>query len=62
MPIENGWGFIDWYSKQQNLNSQLYILSSSTHSKDITKSQEYQCIKGYLEKPLSKETLSHITN
>lgn len=60
MPIDNGWVFVDWRCRQEDLSSQVYILSSSTHSSDIDKSQQYKCVRGYFEKPFGLKHLDKI--
>lgn len=60
MPIVDGWQFLDWVEMnidgmQQKPN--FYIVSSSIDSVDQKRANEYHCIKGFINKPVSDEQL-----
>lgn len=63
MPILDGWGFLDEFSKlektYQNKTS-IYMVSSSVYNEDIEKSKKYSCIKMFISKPLVRERLREI--
>lgn len=59
MPVMNGWDFMDEYHKL-NLNIEIMIITSSEDPKDMDKAENYNEIKGYVVKPISKVTLSNI--
>jgi len=66
MPIINGWDVLDklveCYGENLPENAKLYIASSSSIEKDISRSQAYKLVKGYLPKPLKIEILKQIAN
>lgn len=63
MPVLNGWDFLDEY---QNLPAnfrdecRLFILSSSIDKQDIQTARQYQDVRDYLTKPLTKDVLRDI--
>ncbi|MCG9873468.1 MAG: PAS domain-containing protein [Leptospiraceae bacterium] len=59
MPVMNGWDFLDELQRM-NIKSDVYILTSSVDLNDKKKAEKYENVKGYLTKPLSKETLEPI--
>lgn len=62
MPIMNGFGFLQEYSKmlgEKTNNIQIFMLSSSVDPNDIRKSEDYSFVKGFISKPLS---LDHLNN
>ncbi|MBQ4850530.1 response regulator [Pseudoalteromonas sp. MMG013] len=64
MPIMNGFEFLDEYqslNKQAAYNSIIVMmLTSSENPCDLTKASDYDCVKDFIVKPLSKEKISHI--
>jgi CheY-like chemotaxis protein len=63
MPELDGWGFLEKYSTIQDQLSKpinIYIISSSGHNKDITRVKLLPEVKGYLQKPVTKEQLRDI--
>lgn len=59
MPIMNGWEFLDEY-KRLNIDSnktQIFIISSSVFSNDISKARSYPLVKNFISKPLSVEKI-----
>lgn len=65
MPEFNGWAFLD---KVQHVCPQLakplkiYILSSSINPKDMQQAKQYQCVKSFIFKPITKEVLEKLIN
>lgn len=62
MPIMNGFGFLQEYSKmlgEKTNNIQIFMLSSSVDPNDIRKSEDYSFVKGFISKPLS---IDHLNN
>ncbi len=63
MPILDGWGFLEEFSKlektYQNKTS-IYMVSSSVYNEDIERSKKYSSIKMFISKPLVRERLNEI--
>lgn len=58
MPLMNGWEFLDEYvqrfANHPNYSSAIFVMfSSSVSPQDLSRVQSYDCVKGYLNKPLS---------
>lgn len=63
MPIYNGFEFLDKIEKlkdKQLINSRVYILSSSTNSKDVQRAKSYKSVVDYFVKPLNEDTIKKI--
>ena len=66
MPAMNGWDFLNTLNQmsiplKEKLN--IYMLSSSSRKTDVNKAKEYSNVKGFVTKPLTKDTLKKlITN
>jgi hypothetical protein len=63
LQTETGWEFIDHYeelSPELTKESDIYMLSASLSHADLAKATQYPSVKGFLEKPLSKENLAQI--
>ncbi len=63
MPILDGWGFIDAFSKEKcNLSKKIliYMLSSSIAEADISKAKEVPDIYSYIIKPLKRNMILEI--
>lgn len=63
MPVQNGWEFLDAYRQFPYLvkkDVQLYMLSSSLDESDVEKSQQYEDVRDFIRKPLSKVNLEII--
>lgn len=60
MPVKNGWDFMDEYMKQEQPNLPIYILTSSINDRDRQKAKKYDCVKGFLVKPLSIDLLQEL--
>jgi len=59
MPILNGFEFLEEYCKIEEFKGRIkiLILSTSSHTKDISKAECYDDVKGYLSKPITREKL-----
>jgi len=63
MPELDGWGFLEEYAKikdQLAKKLDIYIISSSGHSKDVNRARGFPEVKGYLQKPITKDALKEI--
>lgn len=63
MPVMDGWQFLDTYMEINAClvkDIDVYILSSSTDSREIQRSKQYGCVKGFFSKPLTPEMLLHV--
>jgi len=56
MPVMNGWQFLEAYSELEG-QAHLFMLTSSIDPKDMTRSQQYPVVKGFISKPLTIEIL-----
>jgi CheY-like chemotaxis protein len=60
MPVMDGWEFLDAYSSLSNTlcrKIQIYVLTSSIDENDRERVGSYAFVKGYLTKPLSRDTI-----
>lgn len=60
MPRMNGWEFLGCYQKLHlkiRKNISIYILSTSNNPDDLENAKKYSELKGFITKPLTKETL-----
>jgi CheY-like chemotaxis protein len=60
MPELDGWGFLQEFQKikgQLVKTIDIYIISSSGHPKDKNRAQAIPEVKGYLQKPITKEQM-----
>ncbi len=63
MPEMDGWDFLKEFSeiKARLVKSvSIYIISSSTHLKDIYRAREIPEVRDYIQKPVTKEKLKEI--
>lgn len=63
MPIMNGWEFLEEYSHiKQGLIKPviIYVVSSSVDEFDVSKSRQYDTVKGYIVKPVLREKFRQI--
>jgi len=64
MPGLNGWDFLAAFNKIKYSFPkciQVYIVSVSINPREIQKTREYEFVKDFISKPLSKEKLSAIS-
>lgn len=58
MPVLSGWEFLNRYLEFfAHRNDKIVILSSSIDFQDRQRADEYQVVKGFLEKPLTIEKI-----
>jgi two-component system, chemotaxis family, chemotaxis protein CheY len=60
MPVMDGWGFLEEYEKIENSLAKeitIFIVSSSVDEKDISRSQSYSFVKGFISKPLTPDII-----
>ncbi len=63
MPICNGWGFLDRFSKihpQMQNGMEIYIVSSSIDPEDINRAENYEFVKDFVSKPLTEEFIRSV--
>ncbi|MFT6795232.1 MAG: two-component SAPR family response regulator [Maribacter sp.] len=64
MPNKNGWEFLDDFAAlpvNKRSNVKIFIASSFISPEFIKKAKDYNMIEDYLVKPLTEESLLHIT-
>ena len=59
MPQINGWEFLELMA-EEGVNIPTIIISSSIDNADINRSFEYDVVKGFINKPVSKDDLKRI--
>ena len=60
MPVIDGWGFLERFDKiKTSLGKEIkiFIVSSSVDEKDISRSQSYSSVKGFISKPLTPDII-----
>ena len=65
MPAMDGWDFLDEFCElKENFDKKIYIyiISSSIAKEDIEKASTYDCISGFISKPINLEKLTKIAN
>jgi two-component system chemotaxis response regulator CheY len=63
MPVLDGWQFLQEFGMlEKKIKMPIYILTSSNYEGDLIKSKEFDVVKGYIVKPLSKELAESIFN
>jgi response regulator of citrate/malate metabolism len=63
MPELDGWGFLEHFgSIKQSLAKKIdiYIISSSSHSRDVERARSFTEVKEYITKPITKERLKEV--
>jgi CheY-like chemotaxis protein len=61
MPVLDGWQFLNKFSLlDKRVQMPIYILTSSNYEGDLIKSKEFDAVKGYIVKPLSKDLATAI--
>lgn len=61
MPGMDGWGFLEEFQQakpQLEKSIDIYIISSSNHPRDMDRADSIVEVKGYFQKPVTKEMLS----
>ena len=64
MPRMNGFEFLEEYCSEKNEDTHapvVVMLTSSAQNEDKAKAELYNCVKEYLEKPLSVENLQELS-
>ena len=60
MPVMDGWDFLEKFDKIKDTFTKeirIFIVSSSVDEKDISRSQSYVTVKGFISKPLNPEII-----
>ena len=60
MPVMDGWDFLDKFEKVRHTlvkDIRIFIVSSSVDEKDISRSQSYASVKGFISKPLTPDVI-----
>ena len=60
MPVIDGWGFLEKFDKIKTglaKEIKIFIVSSSVDEKDISRSQSYSSVKGFISKPLTPDII-----
>jgi CheY-like chemotaxis protein len=61
MPVMDGWTFLEEKkSKAPCRNVKIAMLTSSARANDQEKAEQYSCVIGYYQKPLTKEKIEMI--
>ncbi len=63
MPVMDGWGFLDKFSKIKNQirkKIDLYVVSSSIDSRDIERAKSIDIVSDYLTKPIKLDDFERI--
>ncbi|MEJ6981075.1 response regulator [Pedobacter sp. P351] len=64
MPVMDGWDFLERFDKIKDMFTKeirIFIVSSSVDEKDISRSQSYSTVKGFISKPLNPEIIRKTT-
>ncbi|KAB1066143.1 response regulator [Salibacter halophilus] len=59
MPVMNGFDLLDSMT-ENGIETDVYIITSSTLQNDRTKSYKYQSVKGFFEKPINKTDIDQV--
>lgn len=65
MPGMTGWEFLDEYKKlpeEKKIDTQLLMLSTSSHPEDLARAEQEDIVKEYLFKPLTEEIVHKVAN
>jgi len=63
MPVLDGWGFLDEFTKIPiSKKILIYIITSSIDPADIQKVKHYENVNNYIIKPITADKLKHILN
>ncbi|SIQ29891.1 response regulator [Maribacter ulvicola] len=61
MPVMDGWGFLEKFSKLPIVNKpQIYIVSSHFGANEIEKAKKYELVQDFIVKPLIAKNLNDI--
>ncbi|RKR15328.1 response regulator receiver domain-containing protein [Maribacter vaceletii] len=61
MPVLDGWGFLDAFNESyKDVNTKIYILSSSIDSRDIERAKQYSLVEGFIAKPLTDKIIKNL--
>lgn len=64
MPVQNGWDFLESFSRLSPIiinSCKIFMLTSSNDSFDIEKSRTFPVVYGYISKPLTIQKVLEIT-
>jgi CheY-like chemotaxis protein len=59
MPVMNGFDLLDSMN-EQSIETNVYIITSSTLQNDRKKSYRYKSVKGFFEKPINKTDIEQV--
>lgn len=60
MPVMDGWDFLEQFEALKSTFAKkirIFIVSSSVDEKDVTRSQSYSSVEGFISKPLSPDVM-----
>jgi CheY-like chemotaxis protein len=60
MPVVDGWDFLESFEKFKDTLAKkirIFIVSSSVDEKDISRSQSYSSVEGFISKPLTPDVI-----
>jgi CheY-like chemotaxis protein len=60
MPVMDGWDFLEGFDKIKDSlikKIRIFIVSSSVDEKDISRSQSYSSVEGFISKPLTPDII-----
>jgi CheY-like chemotaxis protein len=60
MPRMNGFEFLEHYDKAKIQPTVVFLLSSSDHESDKKKAEAFECVQGYVVKPLNETELTDL--
>ncbi|MFN3801518.1 response regulator [Belliella pelovolcani] len=61
MPVMNGWDFLNHYKQKfEKRGDRIIMLSSSIDFQDRQKAKQYDCVEGFIEKPLTPDKFKNI--
>ncbi len=62
MPGMNGFEFLDAYTSTESTQTNIVMLSSSSHPADKEKALSFECVKDYILKPLTVDHIEKLQN
>lgn len=65
MPVTDGWEFLEKFSLLKGSMAKrirIFIVSSSVDEKDISRSQSYSSVEGFISKPLTPDVIRKTIN